>query len=89
MAAVPTGCSQIIAVDIHASRLRPGGRTGRHPSDQRQGTGCVAVIKQITGKGAHHAVETTGVSATFCRPYTRWKPLGTVAIVGFYRRYHP
>jgi aryl-alcohol dehydrogenase len=39
MAAKLTGCSQIIAVDIHASP-RPGGRTGRHPSDQRQGTGC-------------------------------------------------
>lgn len=40
MAAKLTGCSQIIAVDIHASRLALAGETGRHPSDQWQGTGC-------------------------------------------------
>ena len=40
MAAKLTGCSQIIAVDIHASRLALAGELARHPSDQWQGTGC-------------------------------------------------
>ncbi|STU72487.1 benzyl alcohol dehydrogenase [Klebsiella pneumoniae subsp. pneumoniae] len=41
------------------------------------------MIKQITGKGAHYAVETTGISAIVLQAVHAVKPLGTVAIVGF------
>ena len=43
----------------------------------------MALIKQITGKGAHYAVGTTGVSAIVLQAVHAVKPLGTVAIVGF------
>ncbi len=43
----------------------------------------VAVIRQLTGKGAHYAIETTGVAAIVLQAIHAIKPLGTVAVVGF------
>lgn len=83
MAAKLTGCSQIIAVDIHASRLALAGELGATHQINGKEQDAVAVIKQITGKGAHYAVETTGVSAIVLQAVHAVKPLGTVAIVGF------
>ncbi len=40
MAAKLTGCSTDYRGGYPCQPPRPGGRTGRHPSDQRQGTGC-------------------------------------------------
>ena len=83
MAAKLTGCSQIIAVDIHASRLALARELGATHQINGKEQDAVAVIKQITGKGAHYAVETTGVSAIVLQAVHAVKPLGTVAIVGF------
>ncbi len=83
MAAKLTGCSQIIAVDIHASRLALAGELGATHQINGKEQDAVALIKQITGKGAHYAVETTGVSAIVLQAVHAVKPLGTVAIVGF------
>ncbi|MCP5934119.1 zinc-binding dehydrogenase, partial [Klebsiella pneumoniae] len=41
------------------------------------------VIRQLTGKGAHYAIETTGVAAIVLQAIHAIKPLGTVAVVGF------
>ncbi len=70
MAAKLTGCSHYRG-GYPCQPPRLGGRTGRHPSDQRQEQDAVAVIKQITGKGAHYAVERPASPLSFCRPYTR------------------
>ncbi len=83
MAAKLTGCSQIIAVDIHASRLALAGELGATHQINGKEQDAVALIKQLTGKGAHYAVETTGVSAIVLQAVHAVKPLGTVAIVGF------
>lgn len=66
---------------------RPAGELGATHQINGKEQDAVALIKQITGKGAHYAVETTGVSAIVLQAVHAVKPLGTVAIVGFYRGY--
>ncbi len=61
----------------------PAGELGATHQINGKEQDAVAVIKQITGKGAHYAVETTGVSAIVLQAVHAVKPLGTVAIVGF------
>ncbi len=62
---------------------RPAGELGATHQINGKEQDAVALIKQITGKGAHYAVETTGVSAIVLQAVHAVKPLGTVAIVGF------
>ncbi|MFH7128053.1 zinc-binding dehydrogenase [Klebsiella pneumoniae] len=63
-------------MDIHASRLALAGELGATHQINGKEQDAVAVIKQITGKGAHYAVETTGVSAIVLqavRGENRWE----------------
>ncbi|HBR6852121.1 TPA: NAD(P)-dependent alcohol dehydrogenase [Klebsiella aerogenes] len=83
MAAKLTGCSQIIAVDIHANRLELARELGATHVINGKQEDSVAVIRQLTGKGAHYAIETTGVAAIVLQAIHAIKPLGTVAVVGF------
>ncbi|STU74078.1 benzyl alcohol dehydrogenase [Klebsiella pneumoniae subsp. ozaenae] len=71
MAAKLTGCSQIIAVDIHASRLALAGELGATHQINGKEQDAVAVIKQITGKGATTRWKRPASPLSFCRPYTR------------------
>ena len=74
-------------VAVAHAQLHPGGETVQTFQHEIrvvvEEQDAVAVIKQITGKGAHYAVETTGVSAIVLQAVHAVKPLGTVAIVGF------
>lgn len=78
-----TGCSQIVAADTHTSRLALAGELSTTHQIDGKGQGVVALIKQITDKGAYYAIETTGVSAIVPQVVHAVKSLGMVAIVDF------
>ncbi|MEK3909343.1 NAD(P)-dependent alcohol dehydrogenase [Oceanobacillus sp. FSL W7-1309] len=61
LAAKIAGCYPIIAVDIHHSRLELAKELGATHTINSKDEDPVARIKEITGKGAHYSLETTGV----------------------------
>ena len=83
MAAKIAGCAHVIAVDIHESRLQQALELGAtHALNSSKEADLVQSIKQLTGKGTHYAVETTGVPAVVKQSLQSLRPLGTCAIVG-------
>ncbi|MGL4859260.1 MAG: NAD(P)-dependent alcohol dehydrogenase [Enterobacteriaceae bacterium] len=81
MGAKLAGCLNIIAVDIHPHRLELALKVGAtHVINSRE-QDVVAEVKKITGKGAHYAVETTGVTPVVKLAVHAVKPLGVIAIV--------
>lgn len=83
MAAKVAGCRHIIAVDVHDHRLALATKLGATAVINGGKEDAVAMVKAITGKGAHYAVETTGVAPVVLQAVHAIKALGTVAIVGF------
>ncbi|WP_102707861.1 NAD(P)-dependent alcohol dehydrogenase [Terribacillus saccharophilus] len=61
MAAKIAGCYPIIAVDIHDSRLELAKELGATHTINSKNEDPAEKIKEITGKGAHYSLETTGV----------------------------
>ncbi|AIF67504.1 aryl-alcohol dehydrogenase [Terribacillus saccharophilus] len=61
MAAKIAGCYPIIAVDIHDSRLELAKELGATHTINSKNENPAEKIKEITGKGAHYSLETTGV----------------------------
>ncbi|SEN50427.1 aryl-alcohol dehydrogenase [Terribacillus saccharophilus] len=61
MAAKIAGCYPIIAVDIHESRLELAKELGATHTINSKNEDPAEKIKEITGKGAHYSLETTGV----------------------------
>lgn len=61
MAARLVGCTTIIAVDIHDSRLELAKELGATHTINSTNVVAEDKIKEITGKGVKYAVETTGV----------------------------
>ncbi|PAE17746.1 aryl-alcohol dehydrogenase [Virgibacillus sp. 7505] len=61
MAAKIAGCYPIIAVDIHDSRLELAKELGATHTINSKNEDAAEKIKEITGKGAHYSLETTGV----------------------------
>nr|WP_255220204.1 zinc-binding dehydrogenase [Terribacillus saccharophilus] len=55
------GCYPIIAVDIHDSRLELAKELGATHTINSKNEDTAEKIKEITGKGAHYSLETTGV----------------------------
>ncbi|MFC9271909.1 NAD(P)-dependent alcohol dehydrogenase [Streptomyces zhihengii] len=81
MAAVAVGCDPVVAVDPVPSRralaVALGARAALEPGD-----GLVAALREITGGGAHHVVETTG-RADMARPaLAALRPRGELALLG-------
>ncbi|WP_434778059.1 NAD(P)-dependent alcohol dehydrogenase [Neisseria sp. Ec49-e6-T10] len=83
MAAKLTGCAHIIAVDIHEHRLELAKKLGATHTINGKMTNTVEEVRKITKKGAHYAIETTGVAPIVLQAVHSIKPLGTVVIVGF------
>lgn len=82
MAAKIAGCQQIIAVDIHDSRLTLAKELGATHTLNGKTADVVEEIRAVTGGGLHYAVETTGVPAVVRQSLHALRPLGTCAIVG-------
>jgi len=82
MAAKIAGCSIIIAVDIHQSRLDIAKELGAtHMVDSSKGD-TVAQIKDITdGAGVNYSIDTTGVSAVMKSALDAMSSGGTMAPV--------
>ncbi|MFG2869342.1 NAD(P)-dependent alcohol dehydrogenase [Streptomyces sp. NPDC048338] len=81
MAAVAVGCDPVVAVDPVASRralaLGLGAKAALAPGD-----GLVAALRDLTGGGAHHAVETTGRPEMARRAVGALRPRGELALLG-------
>lgn len=82
MAAKIVGCQNIIAVDVHESRLELARSLGATHVFNGSKTDVVEEIKKITSGGVMYAVETTGVPKVVKQSLNALRPLGTVAIVG-------
>lgn len=82
MAAKITGCHNIIAVDIHDSRLELAKELGATHILNGSKVDVVKEIKEITKGGAHYAIETTGIPAVVKQSMHALRPLGQCAIVG-------
>lgn len=82
MAAKITGCKNIIAIDIHDSRLEVAKELGATHVINSKNADVVESIKQITNGGAHYGLETTGVPVVVRQGLRALRPLGQLAIVG-------
>ncbi|WP_146822199.1 NAD(P)-dependent alcohol dehydrogenase [Alicyclobacillus suci] len=82
MAAKIAGCSTIVAVDVHDSRLELAKELGATHVLNGKTVDVISEIKKITNGGTHYAVETTGVTPVVLQSVRALRALGTVAIVG-------
>ncbi|WP_295717783.1 NAD(P)-dependent alcohol dehydrogenase [uncultured Halovibrio sp.] len=82
MAAAIAGCHQIIAVDVHDSRLELARELGATHVLNGGKDDVVEGIRGISGGGSEYAVETTGVPAVVRQSLQALRPLGVSAIVG-------
>ena len=77
------GASPIIAVDRVASKLDLARRCGATEVVDASTTDAVAAVRELTGgRGADHAVEVVGTSATIRQAFAMARRAGTVTIVG-------
>ncbi|EPZ53022.1 hypothetical protein N007_18660 [Alicyclobacillus acidoterrestris ATCC 49025] len=82
MAAKIAGCSTIVAVEVHDSRLELAKELGATHVLNGKTVDVISEIKKITNGGTHYAVETTGVTPVVLQSVRALRALGTVAIVG-------
>ena len=82
MAAKIAGCQQIIAIDLHESRLQLAKELGATLALNGKEVDVVEAIKEVTGTGTHYAVETTGAPPVVRQCLHALRPLGQAAIVG-------
>ena len=82
MAAKLVGFKNIIAVDIHDSRLELAKELGATHTLNGSKVDVVTEIKEITNGGTHFALETTGIPVVVKQSIHALRPLGQCAIVG-------
>ncbi|GEP80760.1 NAD(P)-dependent alcohol dehydrogenase [Staphylococcus carnosus] len=82
MAAKVAGCTTIIAVDIHDSRLELAKEVGATHVINSKNVVADEKIKDITGKGVRYAVETTGVPEVVLSSIRSLSVSGECATVG-------
>jgi aryl-alcohol dehydrogenase len=83
MAAKIAGCDPIIAVDIHAHRLKLARELGAtHAIDHSGRTDIVAEVKTITGLGARYSVETSALPSVFREAVDCLMPAGLCTLLG-------
>lgn len=81
MAAVAVGCDPVVAVDPVASRRELATALGAAAA-LAPGDGLAAALRELTGGGAHHVVETTGRPETVRRAVGALRPRGELALLG-------
>ncbi|MDQ0489013.1 aryl-alcohol dehydrogenase [Streptomyces thermodiastaticus] len=81
MAAVAVGCDPVVAVDPVPARralaVELGAKAALPPGD-----GLVAALRDLTGGGTHHVVETTGRPEVARQAVAALRPRGELALVG-------
>ena len=83
MAARIAGCARIIAVGGTPSSLKLAKEIGAtHAVNRRETPDIAARIKEITGGGAHYAIDTTGVPAIIKTALAGLRFLGTAVVLG-------
>jgi aryl-alcohol dehydrogenase len=83
MAAKIAGCDPIIAVDIHAARLRLAAELGAtHTIDHAGRTDIVHEIRKITGHGVRFSLETSAQPDVFGEAVQALMPAGTCVLLG-------
>ncbi len=83
MAAKISGCTTIIAVDLHDSRLQLAQELGAtHTLNPKTTENIVGAVQQITGGGAQYAFDTTGVQSVVRGAVDALRPTGVCCLVG-------
>lgn len=80
MAAVAAGCDPVVAVDPVASRRALAVELGAEAA-LAPGEGLVAALRDLTGGGAHHVVDTTGRPEMLRRAVAALRPRGDLALL--------
>ncbi|MDR3225356.1 MAG: NAD(P)-dependent alcohol dehydrogenase, partial [Clostridiales Family XIII bacterium] len=82
MAAVISGCTKVIAVDVVPSRLDMAKELGAtHTVNAKETEDVVAKIKEITDGGANYSVESSGIPALTLQATECLRRLGTAVVV--------
>ncbi|MEV5518459.1 NAD(P)-dependent alcohol dehydrogenase [Streptomyces flaveolus] len=81
MAAVAAGCDPVVAVDPVASRRDLAVALGAEAA-LPPGEGLAAALRDLTGGGAHHVVDTTGRAEMLHRAVEALRPRGALAFLG-------
>jgi len=82
MAAKIAGCTTIIAVDVHLSRLALAQELGATHGVNARATDVIARIKEITGAGADYVIEATGLPDVVAQGIRSCRRMGDVALLG-------
>ena len=82
MAGRIAGCDPIVAIDRLPARLALARELGATHSLESKGAETLAEIREITGGGAHFALETSAVPAVFRLAVDALRGLGTCILVG-------
>jgi len=82
MAAKAVGATTIIAVDVLESRLETARELGATHTINGRDDDIVARVEDITGGGADHALDTTGVADVIVHDVQAVKSGGTIGLVG-------
>ncbi|UIX31985.1 NAD(P)-dependent alcohol dehydrogenase [Streptomyces sp. GQFP] len=83
MAAVAADCTPVIAVDPVASRRALAEELGAKATlDPTATEDIAAAIRDLTGGGAHHVVDTTGRPEMINQAVAALRPRGSLALVG-------
>ena len=83
MAAKFAGCDPIVAVDVHAHRLKLARELGAsHTIDHSGRSDVVEEIRKITGLGARYSLETSALPSVFREAVEALMPAGTCVLLG-------
>jgi aryl-alcohol dehydrogenase len=83
MAAKVAGCAPIIAVDVHEHRLALARELGAaHTINARDCTDVAAAVRDASGGGVHHAVDTSAVPKALREAIESLMPGGTSVLLG-------
>ena len=81
LGAVLQGAGTIVAVDVMAEKLELARELGATHAVEA-GPGAVSAIREITGGGAEHTIETVGSAAVLAEAYEATRRGGTTTTVG-------
>ncbi|WP_346655858.1 NAD(P)-dependent alcohol dehydrogenase [Streptomyces sp. RFCAC02] len=82
LAARAVGVRSVVAVDVHPERRAHAARLGAGAALDPAGADLVAAVREATGGGATHALDTTGVPAVVAHAAKALAPTGTLVVVG-------
>lgn len=81
LGAVVSGAGTIVAIDVVESKLELAREIGATHA-MRAGEGVVEAVREATGGGAHHTIETVGSAAVLAQAYEATRRGGQTVTVG-------